>query len=144
MTHHNIVGKDDDLESVLVAKLRKIEADLVRERREKTEGFIARDDLNQQLLHVQNELDTAQELIDSLEIDLQVAVATPTSFSNPTTPVRGKIVPPTRTPSNGYWTPIRHSGVVYSLRTWAKKLERPPTLPYPPARRPKTITVWRP
>ena len=76
-----------------MAKLRKIEADLVRERREKTEGFIARDDLNQRLLHVQNELDTAQELIDSLEIDLQVAVATPTSFSNHTTPVREKNCP---------------------------------------------------
>ena len=33
---------------------------------------------------------TAQELIESFEIDLQVAVATPTSFSNPTTPVREK------------------------------------------------------
>jgi len=83
-----MTGKDDDLESVLVAKLRKVEADLVRERREKTEGHTARDELNQRLLNVQKELGTAQELIERLENDLQVAVATPTSFSNPTTPVR--------------------------------------------------------
>jgi homeobox protein cut-like len=83
-----MTGKDDDLESVLVAKLRKVEADLVRERREKTEGHTARDELNQRLLCVQKELDTAQELIERLENDLQVAVATPTSFSNPATPVR--------------------------------------------------------
>lgn len=83
-----MTGKDDDLESVLVTKLRKVEADLVRERREKTEGHTARDDLNQRLLNVQKELDTAQELIERLENDLQVAVATPTSFSHPTTPVR--------------------------------------------------------
>lgn len=83
-----MTGKDDDLESVLVAKLRKVEADLVRERREKTEGHTACDELNQRLLNVQKELDTAQELIERLEDDLQIAVATPTSFSNPTTPVR--------------------------------------------------------
>jgi len=80
MTHPDIAGKDDDLESVLVAKLRKVEAELVRERREKSEGHKARDELNQRLLAVQKSLDDAQELIASLENDLQIAVATPTSF----------------------------------------------------------------
>jgi hypothetical protein len=88
MTHPDIAGKDDDLESVLVAKLRKVEADLVRERREKNEGHKVRDELNQRLLAVQKSLDDAQELIASLENDLQVAVATPTSF--PSTPVKGQ------------------------------------------------------
>lgn len=86
MTHPDIAGKDDDLESVLVAKLRKIEAELVRERREKSEGHKARDELNQRLLAVQKSLDDAQELIASLENDL--LMATPTSFIS--TPVRGK------------------------------------------------------
>ena len=81
MTHPDIAGNDDDLESVLVAKLRKVEAELVRERREKSEGHKARDELNQRLLAVQKSLDDAQELIASLENDL-------TSFIS--TPVRGK------------------------------------------------------
>jgi homeobox protein cut-like len=86
MTHPDIAGKDDDLEAVLVAKLRKIEAELVRERREKSEGHKARDELNQRLLAVQKSLDDAQELIASLENDL--LMATPTSFIS--TPVRGE------------------------------------------------------
>ena len=88
MTHPDIAGKDDDLEAVLVAKLRKIEAELVRERREKSEGHKARDELNQRLLAVQKSLDDAQELIASLERDLQISLATRTSFIS--TPVRGK------------------------------------------------------
>ncbi|KAL3772902.1 hypothetical protein ACHAW5_007128 [Stephanodiscus triporus] len=89
MTHPDIAGKDeDDLESVLVAKLRKVEADLVRERREKNEGHKVRDELNQRLLAVQKSLDDAQELIASLENDLQVAVATLTSCTS--TPVIGQ------------------------------------------------------
>ena len=75
-------SKDDDLESVLVAKLRKVEADLVRERRQKSEGIKEQDELNQQLTTVQKSLDDAEKLIASLENDLQLAVATPT-----TTPV---------------------------------------------------------
>ena len=79
MTHPD--GKDDDLESVLVAKLRKVEADLVRERREKSEGVKERDELNKQLLAVQKSLDDANKLIVSLENDLQLAVATPRKSS---------------------------------------------------------------
>jgi homeobox protein cut-like len=83
-----MTGKDDDLESVLVAKLRKVEAELVRERREKGEGYKARDELNQRLVDVQKSLDEAQDLIASLESDLQVAIATPTSLFS--TPVKAK------------------------------------------------------
>jgi homeobox protein cut-like len=78
MTHSDYVGKDDDLESVLVAKLRKVEADLVRERREKGEGIKERDELNQKLSIVQKSLSDAESLVASLENDLQRAVATPT------------------------------------------------------------------
>lgn len=72
-------SKDDDLESVLVAKLRKVEADLVRERREKSEGVKERDGLKQRLVAVQKSLEEAEALIVSLENDLQLAVATPAS-----------------------------------------------------------------
>eukprot|EP00975_Prorocentrum_lima_P022896 4818109-Prorocentrum_lima.AAC.1 len=46
----------DDLESVLVAKLRKVEADLVRERREKSEGVKEREELNSELGKVKKSL----------------------------------------------------------------------------------------
>lgn len=83
MTHpDNIMGKEDDLESVLVAKLRKVEADLVRERREKGEGNKERDELNQKLITVQKSLIDAEALVASLENDLQRAVATPTKPVN--------------------------------------------------------------
>jgi len=68
----------DDLESVLVAKLRKVEADLVRERREKCDGNKERDELKHKLNTVQTSLRDAEALVASLENDLQRAVATPT------------------------------------------------------------------
>ncbi|KAK1736223.1 CASP C-terminal domain-containing protein [Skeletonema marinoi] len=68
----------DDLESVLVAKLRKVEADLVRERREKSEGVKEREELNSELDNVKKSLGEAEELVASLENDLQLAVQTPT------------------------------------------------------------------
>ncbi len=67
----------DDLESVLVAKLRKVEADLVRERREKSEGAKEREQLNSELDKVKKSLGAAEELVASLENDLQLAVQTP-------------------------------------------------------------------
>lgn len=72
-------AKDDDLESVLVAKLRKVEAELVRERRDRSEGVKERDELQRQLATVQKALNDAEELVASLENDLQLAVATPAS-----------------------------------------------------------------
>ena len=70
-------GNDDDLESVLVSKLRKCETDLVRERREKTEGMKEKEELKKQLAEVQQSYNDAEQLIASLENDLQIAVATP-------------------------------------------------------------------
>lgn len=83
MTNQDSLGSDDDLESVLVAKLRKIEADLVRERREKSEGAKECEGLQQQLVTVQKKLDEAEKLVVSLENDLQLAVATPATPSTP-------------------------------------------------------------
>lgn len=83
MTNQDSPGSDDDLESVLVAKLRKVEADLVRERREKSEGTKECEGLQQQLVTVQKKLDEAEKLVVSLENDLQLAVATPATPSTP-------------------------------------------------------------
>ncbi len=70
---------DDDLESVLVAKLRKVEADLVRERRGRSEGAKEREELKRRLAEAQKAHEEATELVASLENDLHVAVATPES-----------------------------------------------------------------
>lgn len=77
MTHPDYAGKEDDLESVLVAKLRKVEADLVRERREKSEKNKESDELKSKLITVQKSLIDSEALVASLENDLQRAVATP-------------------------------------------------------------------
>ena len=78
-------GRDgDDLESVLVAKLRKVEADLVRERREKVEGVKEREQLNAELDKVKKSLGDAEDLVASLENDLHLAVQTPLSPSKTT------------------------------------------------------------
>ena len=71
--------KDDDLESVLMAKLRKVEAELVRERREKSEGSKQLEIMNQRLSALQKAHDEAKELVASLENDLQLALAVPPS-----------------------------------------------------------------
>lgn len=70
-------GNDDDLESVLVSKLRKCETDLVRERREKAEAAKEKEELKGRLQEVQRAYEDAEQLIASLENDLQLAVATP-------------------------------------------------------------------
>jgi homeobox protein cut-like len=89
-------GNEDDLESVLVSKLRKCETDLVRERREKAEGMKEKEELKRQLAEVQQSYEDAEQLIASLENDLQLAVATPratpsvsrsnSEYSTPKTP----------------------------------------------------------
>ena len=82
--HPEVSGNDDDLESILVAKLRKVETDLVRERREKSERMKECEELNQKLKSVQKSLDDAEKLIVSLENDLQLAVATPSTAASST------------------------------------------------------------
>lgn len=72
-------AKEDDLESVLVAKLRKVEAELVRERREKGDATKETDEIQRQLADLQQSYEEAQKLIASLENDLQVAIATPST-----------------------------------------------------------------
>ena len=72
---------DGDLESVLVAKLRKVEADLVRERREKAEAAKEKEGLSEKLAAAEKSAAEQEKLIASLENDLQLAVATPASAS---------------------------------------------------------------
>ncbi|EJK60437.1 hypothetical protein THAOC_19215, partial [Thalassiosira oceanica] len=73
--------EDGDLESVLVAKLRKVEADLVRERREKAEAAKEKEGLSEKLSAAERSAADQERLIASLENDLQLAVSTPASAS---------------------------------------------------------------
>jgi homeobox protein cut-like len=69
-----IVG---DLEAVLVAKLRRTEAELVKERNSKTKISQKCDDLSDQLSKLEMGKVEADKLIYSLESDLQKAITTP-------------------------------------------------------------------
>ncbi|KAL7524414.1 hypothetical protein ACHAWF_000943 [Thalassiosira exigua] len=58
-----VSDQEDNLEAVLVAKLRKVEAEMVRERREKSEGNRAHDDLARRLASVQELLRSSGHLV---------------------------------------------------------------------------------
>lgn len=72
------VGQDDedtDLESVLVAKLKRIESELVTERRERNERANECDALRQQLSGAEKARADADALVAALEADLERAIA---------------------------------------------------------------------
>ncbi|KAL7526883.1 hypothetical protein ACHAWF_001952, partial [Thalassiosira exigua] len=58
-----VIDQDDDPEAILVAKLRKVEAELVHERREKSEGNRACDDLARRLASIQESLRSSEDLV---------------------------------------------------------------------------------
>lgn len=75
MTTGGEVGEGDDLESVLVAKLRKMETDLVRERNEKLERSKECEELKKNAASIEAAKVEAENLVASLEADLQKAIA---------------------------------------------------------------------
>ncbi len=68
---------DDDLESVLIGKIRKIEADLVKERREKSAHFEECLKLKEQMTSLEQAKADADNLITRLESDLEKAITVP-------------------------------------------------------------------
>ena len=72
-------GTDDekDLEEVLVAKLRRAESELVSERNSKTDLLQMTSTLKQQLAKAETAKKEAEDLISSLENDLERAISTP-------------------------------------------------------------------
>lgn len=76
-------GTDDGLESVLIAKLRRTESELITERTAKNELLQAIDQLNQQLNLTLKAKDDVDQLVISLEKDLERAINT-TSVSDTT------------------------------------------------------------
>ena len=66
-----------DLESVLVAKLRRVESELVRERNQKMDLTTACDQLKRDLAECEAVKEEAEKLVASLEADLEMAISSP-------------------------------------------------------------------
>lgn len=71
--------QENDLESVLVAKLRRVEADLVKERNGKAEVRNEVKQLQEQITHLESAKKEADKTIASLEKDLDKAISSSTS-----------------------------------------------------------------
>lgn len=74
-------GDEKDLESVLVAKLRRSESDLVKERNAKLEAAKDCDRLKKEIAEAMKAKEEAEKLVQSLEKDLERATDTPMSSS---------------------------------------------------------------
>ena len=72
-------GDGDDLETVLIGKLRKVETDLVKERREKSAHYEECQSLKEQLEVLQQGKTEAESLVARLEADLEKAISVPSS-----------------------------------------------------------------
>lgn len=79
--HNEDEGKD--IESVLVAKLRRIETELVKERNQNTEMTKEHESLREELKEVQQSKADAENVIASLEKDLDRAIYSSTTPSKP-------------------------------------------------------------
>lgn len=66
-----------DLESVLVAKLRRVESDLVKERNQRTDLMNACDQMKRDLKECEEAKAESEKLVASLEADLEKAIASP-------------------------------------------------------------------
>jgi homeobox protein cut-like len=72
---------ESNLETVLLGKVRKLESDLVKERREKVTHYQMIQDLKEELSNLQKLKDEADELALRLESDLAKAISSPSPTS---------------------------------------------------------------
>ena len=86
-TDPEIAGRNEDqgkdLESVLVAKLRRIEAELVKERNQNNELKQERESLREEMKGLEQSKSEAENVIATLEKDLDRAISSSTSPSKP-------------------------------------------------------------
>eukprot|EP00540_Astrosyne_radiata_P007187 CAMPEP_0116834958 /NCGR_PEP_ID=MMETSP0418-20121206/7275_1 /TAXON_ID=1158023 /ORGANISM="Astrosyne radiata, Strain 13vi08-1A" /LENGTH=454 /DNA_ID=CAMNT_0004464565 /DNA_START=26 /DNA_END=1386 /DNA_ORIENTATION=+ len=75
----NPEDEEQDFESVLVAKLRRVESELVRERNQKVEVSRECDQVKRQLADAEKARSDAEGLVASLEMDLEKAITVPPS-----------------------------------------------------------------
>jgi homeobox protein cut-like len=76
-------GGENDLESVLVAKLRRVEAELVKERNQRTETTKDCEQLKEEVSTLQKEKADSEKIVASLEHDLDKAISSSASQSKP-------------------------------------------------------------
>eukprot|EP00566_Odontella_aurita_P008811 CAMPEP_0113553646 /NCGR_PEP_ID=MMETSP0015_2-20120614/15726_1 /TAXON_ID=2838 /ORGANISM="Odontella" /LENGTH=842 /DNA_ID=CAMNT_0000454733 /DNA_START=13 /DNA_END=2541 /DNA_ORIENTATION=- /assembly_acc=CAM_ASM_000160 len=98
-------GQEDrhtDLESVLVAKLKRVESELVTERRERNERTIECDALRQQLLGAEKARADSDALVAALEADLERAITAgaPSAEGQPVSTNVKKVPLPMKTKSD--------------------------------------------
>mmetsp|Transcript_25752 Transcript_25752/g.37422 ORF Transcript_25752/g.37422 Transcript_25752/m.37422 type:complete len:832 (+) Transcript_25752:45-2540(+) len=93
MTTGGEKDNDDDLETVLVAKLRKMETELLRERREKGEYLKERDGLKSEVVAAESAKIAAEELVACLEEDLQRAISSHTVASTTDSKTQKDFIP---------------------------------------------------
>ena len=70
---------EEELEAVLISKLRKVETDLVKERNEKSSHLQECEKLRGQLVAVEKEKMDANTLVARLESDLEMAISVPST-----------------------------------------------------------------
>lgn len=88
-----IAGEDDDLESVLVGKLKRVESELVTERVNRQELSNKIEQLEQSVKKADQAKETAEKLVASLEKDLAQAISTPISSDNISVPSTPMVIP---------------------------------------------------
>lgn len=99
LTSSPIDDGDEDLESVLIGKLKRVEADLVKERREKNAHFDECKNLKDELMSVEMAKVDAETLVARLESDLEKAITAPPSTSSNQTPGSDMPIPTESDPS---------------------------------------------
>lgn len=89
-----MTGEDEskDLESVLIAKLRRVESELVKERNGRVELVEELHRLQSQVADLEASKEAAEKLVVSLEKDLELAISVPTSATPRRAPSSTQIV----------------------------------------------------
>jgi len=80
MTSSRTGDEIDDLETVLIGKLRKVEADLVKERREKSDQLLECKQLNEKIAVLEKSKLDSDALALRLEADLEKAIVAPNTL----------------------------------------------------------------
>lgn len=92
-----IAGRNEDhgkdLESVLVAKLRRVETELVKERNQNAEATKEHEVMVEEIKKLEESKAQAEEMIASLEADLDRAISSSTTTAKPSKPAKKDVLP---------------------------------------------------
>jgi len=92
-----IAGRNEDqgkdLESVLVAKLRRVETELVKERNQNAEATKEHETMVEEMKKLEESKAQAEQMISSLEADLDRAISSSTTPAKPSKPAKKDVLP---------------------------------------------------